>query len=375
MKPKTAAKWMLVLMSLVVLIWFGLSQYKNSLKKRPKRRLRVLRSTQQRELLIQEIKLFVEHEGVLPRTASELWSYRTVNFPDRESWVLQTENKTILLSNSPRVHQRNVSARITFKPKRMIVELGQELYSPNIGAERVQFESAREYKLHPADKQVSHRAFNRLKARLELGDLEECREAVTWVLRVRGTRAANRFASRMAARFPKSRWAKLAGAYMALEQKRNPSDAVFLFLLKKDKNVYAEWFHAKRLYSTKKKFYEFAKRHLPAVPEEVRDRCFEHAVQVAYGAKDFQTAIQFCQQWDSVAATQYYTASLLASHAPKKARILFEKKFGPIDRYPQTSLKKAILNEDVGFTLPQSLIDVKPFFPKLSDFAVFPDLK
>ncbi|MDF1663082.1 MAG: hypothetical protein P1V97_15010 [Planctomycetota bacterium] len=373
MQAKTASKYMWILMGVVLLAFLGL---KNSMSSKDFRKFaQKKRSAQvQYESILDGIKNFAEFEGLHPESMADLRDYTVLGFAESKHWRFQGGSSTIFLQLDSEEDGTSIAVRLTFKPRLMIADIGEFIEHPNGRGRKFQINTTKEYKLNPKDDYVSKRTRNRLMTRLISGTEYDCREVVAYFHRKKSLPDAFSSVNHMIGRFPRSHWVSVAKAHMMLDRPR-PNTQEFSNISRRQASHYGEWFYASRLYLPKKEFYEFAKEMLPRVPIAVRDRCFEHVVRAAYRARDFKTAIKFCEQWKSKASAEYYSASLLSAGSPKTARFIYEKYTGPIkEEKPVTELEDAILRGNILYALPDSRTKAYPFFPELSDFLIFPNL-
>lgn len=326
------------------------------------------------EHLIQGIKNFTEHEGLYPTELSQVRTYSRGGFSQPGRWTLRETNPGVLMLRlSALLQDQEILVRISFKPREMSVEYGQW----RAGKRALRFEVTRKelYILTPKDNSVSRRTYARLKARIYEHRPRASEHAVTYAFKKIDEDEARALAQIAKDHKQSQRWNTFAPHYMAMSRKL-PDDSHFQSRMRHNPRLYLEWFKAKQQTMPKAAFYEFALEEKQKLPAVIRDRCFELAVKYAYNAGDYLTAIQLCERWGDVSNPDLHAASLLAAGSPSAARYIYEKARRSIDdQMTLSSLEQALLAENVLFTLDPAKTDIKPFFPKLSDFLIFPDLK
>ncbi|MDF1663083.1 MAG: hypothetical protein P1V97_15015 [Planctomycetota bacterium] len=371
MRAKTAAKGMWILMGLVVLsavVFIPFRSWQRTQRDAKRRR--------QSRRIVEAVKDFAEREGLYPKRLSSLPKAATSHLENPRRWSLHEEGKgTLFLRYAPSKGEGSIIIRLSFRPGIVIVDDGPGIDGPNSQPPKETDSSSLTFTLAPIDDHVARRTYIRLRTRLTYGTVRDCEEAVTYAHRKKSSEDALKLRMTMQRRFPNSRWARLAEAHIAHSRKKYPNANLFQEHVRYNPKGYADWFLASRLYLSKQDFYDFAAKALPNDASQVRDLCFQHVVHAAYRAKDYQTAIKFCEQWGGDASANIHAAALLASGAPAEARNHYEKySLLASPRSFRTPLEKALIDGNTRFVLSDSVTRAKPFFPELSEFLIFPDL-
>lgn len=316
--------------------------------------------------MVTALRSFFEREGVYPKNIAHL------EIENAEFWSLQEEGRGKLFLEYRRGNKgQSFAVQISIEGPIMTADFCEWT---DTKPRRLKIWRTKKHTLTPADDLVPERVYGQLKRRLKKGTLQDCQDALSYIVKKRSAEEAIDAQKIIVARFPNFPWAKIARGHIELSRQDKASHDEFRDLVKGQPEFYPDWFHAARLYLSPTEFQKFATKTLPKVPSETKSRCYRQVIRGAYQARDYRSAIKYCEQWNDGQCSEIHLASVLASRPLKEARKLYDRySFFDEFRSFKSPLEQAVIDGDTTFVLPRSLTAAKPFFPELKEFLIFPD--